>query len=134
MSNFKIIETTADVGIEASGNDELELMINCLNAFYYICFDKFPEIMETVEKVKQSFESLEELVFNLLEESIFTLYTKKLLIQVRSISKMDNIYEVTYEKVKTNEQIQTEIKAVTKHNYKVEHIGSFYMARVIFDI
>ncbi|UOD34190.1 archease [Deferribacteraceae bacterium V6Fe1] len=134
MIGFNIIETTADIGIEASGTDEMELVENSLKGLYFICFDKLPNILESVEKVKQAFESLDELVFSLLEESIFALFTKKLLIQVISISKINNLYEVIYEKVKTDEEIQTEIKAVTKHCYKVERVDSIYKVMVIFDI
>jgi len=134
MNGFNIIETTADIGIEARGINEVELVKNSLNGLYFICFDKLPHILETTKKFKLTFENLEDLVFCLLEESIFELYTKKLLIQINSISKNNNLYEVIYEKVKTDDRIQTEIKGVTKHDYRVDCIGGVYKVRVIFDI
>lgn len=134
MNGFNIIETTADIGIEASGINEAELVKNALKGFYFICFDKFPNILEATKEFKLTFDFLEELVFCLLEESIYELYTKKLLIQIKSIKKVNNLYEVIYEKVKTDDQVQIEIKGVTKHNFRVFCIDGIYRVRVIFDI
>lgn len=134
MYEYKIIETTADTGIKAKGTNYLELCRNMLQGFYAIAFGKnnniSQQIKNSTDKNKVSFENREEMIFILLNEAVFMLYTRNSIIYPLSITEDEIIYSI----VENNKYIETEIKAATKHKLYVKKMDDKFEAAVILDI
>lgn len=131
---YRIVPTTADVGIEAFGTNEKELLENCLQGLYFICFDKMPDVKNEVGIISFQFKTVEELVFEILDEAIFYLYTKGCILKVDKVEKKDGSYKVSLKIILADDILQIEVKAVTKHNFFVKNKEGNWNAFVIFDI
>lgn len=133
MNNYKIFETTADTGIKAKGTDLTDLCRNLLRGFYYIAFGKDVDVFNQNKNkdIKSlNFENPEDLVFSILNEAVYLLYTRKSVIYPVDISEN----EARYLMLKNTEYIETEIKAATKHKLHVKKTGGNFEAVVILDL
>ncbi|MEC9493068.1 archease [Flexistipes sp.] len=133
MNDYEIIDTTADTGIKAEGTDLTDLCRNLLRGFYCIAFDKEAYVFNQLgySNLKTlTFENPEDLIFSLLNEAVFLLFTKNSLIYPVIISEN----EVKYSIFKNTEYIETEIKAATKHKLNVKKTGENFEAVVILDL
>ncbi|TYB32379.1 MAG: archease [Flexistipes sinusarabici] len=134
MNSYEIIDTTADIGIRVEGSDLTDLCRNLLRGFYCIVFDKkddvFNQNVYNAKEKKLIFENPEDLVFSLLNEAVFLLYTRNSLIY--PVTVFEN--EVKYLILKNTEYIETEVKAATKHRLNVKKTGGNFEAVVILDI
>ena len=133
MKTYEILDTTGDIGLIAYGKDEEELIKNTIDGFYNITFSERLNFETYKENVEISSSSLQETIFLLLEEMIFYLYAKRTVFRYKKLIK-DSNYNIILELLKTNSEIEIEIKGVTKHKYSVAKDKNRYILKVIFDI
>ncbi len=141
---YETIEHTADLGIRVWGKDEKELFINAAKAFFD-CITDLEAIRPRREfQVSVKGESLEECLFNWLDELLFLFDAKGILV-ADCVLKMERAidqpkaYEI--QAICKGERFDPErhplkaaIKAVTYHNLEVTNKGNLYEAEVLFDI
>lgn len=138
MDNYELIEHTADIGIRVRGKDLKELFKNSALAMFDITAQKKQPITKKQEKIiiKQKADSAEELFINWLNELLSLSSAKELIFEDFKIQKIDgNELEaiVVGDDIK-NYKVNTEIKAATYHQLKIEKIKSGWQAEVIFDV
>jgi SHS2 domain-containing protein len=138
VNNYELIEHTADIGIKVKGRDLNELFNNsALAMFDIIAEKKEPKPRKQIKiKIEQEADDLEELFVNWLNELLSLSATKELIFSSFQIKKLDNYNihaQATGEDFK-NYRINSEIKAVTYHELKIEKTNSGWQAQVIFDV
>lgn len=133
MKTYEILDTTGDIGLIAYGKDEEELIKNTIDGFYNITFSEPLNYETCKENIEIESSSLQETIFLLLEEMIFYLYAKRTVFRYKKLIK-DSNYNIILELLKTNSEIEIEIKGVTKHKYSVVKDKNRYILKVIFDI
>jgi SHS2 domain-containing protein len=142
--NYELIEHTADVGIRVKGKDLRELFKNAALAMFNImgepapspCATSVKEIPKFKVNIQQKAESLEELFVNWLNELLSLSSAKGLMFIDFVIDKLDkNSLEakVVGEDIK-NYKVNTEIKAATYHELKIQEVPGGWQAEVIFDV
>lgn len=144
MEKFKIIEHTADVGIEAYGRNLNELFDNSAYAMFSIIFTK--PVSGSGERIFIEIEepSLEELLHSWLSELLYRFSVDEIIFshfnaEVNSICPAVKA-QVLGEKFNEKKHFQqAEIKAVTYYQLKIEKLtdpegNPFYKARIIFDV
>ena len=135
---YELIEHTADVGIKVKGNDLKELFRNAAAAMFDIIAEKKePEIKKQAEiKIEQKADDLEELFVNWLNELLSLSATKELIFSGFQINKVDKntLQAVAMGEDIKNYKVNTEIKAATYHQLKLEQTKTGWQAEVIFDV
>jgi len=138
VKNYELIEHTADIGIRVKGNDLKELFRNAAAAMFDIMAEtKKPEIRKLKKiKIKQKADNLEELFVNWLNELLSLSATKELIFSDFQIDKVD---ENTLQALAIGEGIQnykvnTEIKAATYHELRLEETKTGWQAELILDV
>jgi len=144
MKPYEIIEHTADVGLKVSGSNLKELFENAAKGmFSIISGDRFtPKTPHTGLKrkiqIKKEFDSFEELLVAWLSECLYVFNKEELLFRDFNILELDKsglIGEISGEKVDfSKSMLQTEIKAVTFHNLKIEEDKYGFSCTIIFDV
>lgn len=139
MKNYELIEHTADIGIRVKGDDLKELFKNAALAMFDIIAEKVTDIeSSSIEKclVKQEADNLDELFINWLnellslsatQEKIFCEFTFKNLDEQNLEAEVDGCDIKSY-------KVNSEIKAATYHELKLEKTDSGWLAEVIFDV
>jgi len=139
MRNYELIEHTADIGIRVKAEDLKALFKNAASAMFDIIAEKKPETRaqkpETIS-IEQKADNLEELFVNWLNELLSLSAVKELIFFDFEINKID---EKTLRAAATGEdtknyKVNTEIKAATYHELKLEKTVSGWQAEVIFDV
>jgi len=144
MKDFELIEHTADIGIRVQADDLKGLFEKAALAMFNIIGQLAPlSLGPTVKEIplprfniRQAAETPEELFINWLNELLSLSATKELMFTNIIIHKLDknNLEaEVFGEDIK-NYKINTEIKAATYHELKLEETESEWIAEVIFDV
>ena len=137
---FKFFEHTADIGVEAYGKDLNELFENAALAT--------SEVMVNTKKIKGSIkkeitlenESMEDLLFDFLNEVIYYKDAEKLLFNRFKVDINQNgIYKlkaIIYgEKINTKKhELRDDVKAVTLYEFKIEKAKEGYKTDFILDI
>jgi len=151
MRTYKVIEHTADIGVQAWGKDLKALFRNAAEGMFSIVtggkthnkagmgFLVYKKIKTTYQKEKISCQApdLETLLVFWLSDLLYAYNTKEILFQDFDIQKLTktklqascygpDIHEVAEPKI--------EIKAVTFHQVKVEKKKNHWEATVILDI
>ena len=132
---FKIIDIAADTGIECFGDSELSILKILLEGFYFTAFDEIIDLktLEVLREEKFPLNSLDSAVITLLEEAIFHLNHKREILSIKKYIKKSCTLDLNIYKNKN--LINTEIKALTRHNFTIRKDGNkCYYARVIFDL
>jgi SHS2 domain-containing protein len=135
---YKLIDHTADFGMQVFGSDPQELFTNAALAL----FDVITEMDELTGRdschIRTSGEDWSDLMINWLREILYLWNGKERLvksIQILSLSEEKisaKIYFDAY--MPDHHTIKTEVKAVTYHQIQVKSSPSGWEARVIFDI
>jgi len=135
---YKLIDHTADIGIQVFGSDSQELFTNAALAL----FDVITE-MDVIKgrdscNIAASGEDWPDLMINWLREVLYLWNGKEMLVksvQILSLSE-NNISARIYFDAYTPDRhmIKTEIKAVTYHQLQVKSSPSGWEAQIIFDI
>jgi SHS2 domain-containing protein len=139
--NYELIEHTADVGIRVKGADLKELFKNAALAMFDVMAEEKPRSEHrapSTEKVviKQSADNLEELFINWLNELLSLSATKELIFSDFKINKLDenNLQALAMGHKISDYKVNTEIKAATYHQLKLEQTKYGWQAEVIFDV
>lgn len=141
MKNYELIEHTADVGIRVKGKDLRELFENAAVAMFDIIAEKKPQATGRRSQakeilVKQKAENLEELFVNWLNELLSLSAVKEVIFEGFNIKKIEenNIEAYVVGVSVDNYKVNTEIKAATYHELKLEQTKAGWLAEVIFDV
>jgi len=143
MNNFSEIEHTADLGIEIHADSIEKLFRLSLDGYYSLVL---PETYSAtkVDRFNYSTEDpdLENLLIEFMSEINFYLMVRKQIVVLNDslvVNKDDSKYSIeikgSLKKLENpDEVIQTEIKAVTYHQIKIEQKNERYYTRIFFDI
>lgn len=139
MEKYELIEHTADIGIKVKAKDLEELFKNTALAMFDIIAERRQETGDKKQEsifIEQEAENLEELFINWLNELLFLSATKELIFSDFKINRLDeNNLEAEIKGCDIkNYKINTEIKAATYHELKLEKTASGWQAEVIFDV
>ena len=136
--NYKLIDHTADLGIEVYGSNLGNLFENAGYAMFDVITDinRLNALSET--SVNISGEDWPDLMVNWLRELLYLWTGRGLLVKtinIISISEYTLSANVKYEPyVSDRHLLKSELKAVTYHQVKVEEKNSEWEARIIFDV
>jgi len=138
---YEIIEHTADVGLKANGATLKELFENAAKGMFDIIggrIETASDIKRRVE-IKKEIDSFEELLVEWLGELLYIFNKESILFSDFKISELDNKKLVSESSGKridpTSNTLQTEIKAVTFHDLKIEKDRSGRLScTIIFDV
>jgi len=139
MKLYKLIDHTADLGIEVTGRTKRELFTKAALSLMDIVVER----KGTGTGVKEKALTVEgcdpaDLLINFLREILYLFNGEALVIGKCEITKCGNktveakLLLEPYNKKK--HVMKTEIKAVTYHGLSVERIKKGWVARVIFDV
>lgn len=136
MGKFKIIDHTADVGIEIVGETPEDIFIQAYKGLYKLYGLKFGPLQQD-EKFNFKADTLEELLIKFLNELIYYISVKNKYWNIESlkIEKENKGYRMEV-KGKTGSvvSIETEIKAATYHNLVIRKNQKELKTTVIFDV
>jgi len=139
MKNYKLMDHTADIALQANGNTIEELFIACAEGFKEISLVDKHSFLPNRRSLYVKADSLEELLVSFLDELNFLIQVKKIYLEgVKRIviSQHKSHYElksVILISILEREEIKTEIKAVTFHQLKIKKCDDFYSTTVVFD-
>jgi SHS2 domain-containing protein len=135
---FRILEHTADAGLEAYGKDLPELFANAARGLFQI-ITELPSIRESVEReVRAEAPDPEALLVAWLNEFVFLFDTERLLFRrfdVRECTGTTIRARACGEPVDlARHDIKTGVKAATYHGLAIRRTKRGYTARIIVDI
>lgn len=135
---YETFEHTADIGIRAWGRELSELFEEAAKALFSVIVDLDTVSVERSLKVELGADSGEELFLKWLKELLFIFETEHLLLskfRVLEVSAEKLSAEVGGEKIKNSKHaLGREVKAITRHQFKLAREKSRYLAEVILDI
>jgi len=144
VKNYELIEHTADIGIRVKADNLKDLFKNTALAMFDIAGELKPissgpatiEIPKFKVNICQNAETLEELFVNWLNELLSLSSAKELMFTDFIIHRLDkaNLEADVFGEDINNYKINTEIKAATYHQLKIEKDKSVWQAEVIFDV
>jgi len=136
--NYEIFEHTADIGVRIKGEDLKDLFKNAGLAVFLISARKQYTASKEHPKLNINLQAqdIEELFVNWLNEIISLAAVNSLVFHNIIIKKLqDNCLEAVVIGSDTgNYKINTEIKAATHHQLKLEEVEGRWQAEVIFDV
>jgi len=138
MKKYEILEHTADIGIRIEANDLGSLFRNAALALFDIMAEeKAPKDGQNHDiLVCLKAENRDELFVNWLNELLSLSGAKGLIFKDFRIDKIDEreIEAVAWAGDIEDYKVNTEIKAATYHQLKLEESASGWKAEVIFDV
>ena len=141
-SNYKFIDHTADIAIEVSGNTYAELFIAALAGWKDSVIKVSTKKRELIKKeiVLEEY-SIEELLVSYLQELNYLFENKKLfpagLNDIHIEQKDDRFLlrsVIRFASATADDEIKTEIKAVTFHQLDIKKVNEVYKTILVFDI
>ncbi len=136
--NYEIFEHTADIGVRIKGEDLKDLFKNAGLAVFSISARKQYTVSKEHPKLNINLQAqdIQELFVNWLNEIISLAAVNCLVFHNIIINKLqDNCLEaVVIGSDAGNYKINTEIKAATHHQLKLEEVEGGWQAEVIFDV
>jgi len=138
LKNYELIEHTADIGIRVKGKDLKSLFKNSASAMFDIIAERKESsvIKQKKIKIEQKADNLEELLVNWLNELLSLSATKELIFSEFRINKIDKntLQAVVIGEDIKNYRVNTEVKAATYHQLKLEEAKGGLQAELIFDV
>jgi len=138
VKNYELLEHTADIGIRVKASDLAGLFKSAGLAITDISAEKqktqYPEKHKIV--IDQKADNIEELFFNWLNELLSAGAAEGLIFEDIQINQINEnfIDAIAVGSDIRNYKVNTEIKAATYHQLKVEKTGPLWQAEVIFDV
>lgn len=135
---FEILEHTADIGIIAYGKDLKEVFANAAEGMFSLITDLEKVEGKATYRIKLEASDIESLLVTWLNELVYLFDTENILfkrfevIDINQTSLSAMAYGEKAER--TRHTLKLGIKATTYHLLEVKRKGSFYQARVLFDI
>jgi SHS2 domain-containing protein len=142
---FRIIEHTADVGIQVWGRNLKEIFEESATAMVSLIVNKKSVEEKEIEVLELEEKSVEELLLRWLKEILFLIESKTVIFKRFQIEK-DNfshkdvksyfIRSFLYGEKLTSgrHDICREIKAITRHNFYIKKIGLWWETSILFDV
>jgi SHS2 domain-containing protein len=137
LKNYELIEHTADFGIRVKGKDPEELFKNAALAMFDCIAAKTNPAQRTIQaRINQEAEDLEELFINWLNELLSLSAIKEVIFTEFNINKIsDTVIQAEADGEPAEAfKINTEIKAATYHQLKIDKSAEGLQAEVIFDV
>lgn len=135
---FKLIDHTADIGIEVEAESIEELFRESARGMFSIICENLQEVECTREiEGKVEGEDIQELMYNFLEDLLFLFEVKRLLVKDVDVRIGDNHleYRACGETVNPEKHvIATGIKSPTYHMMEIKRKNGGWWARIIFDV
>jgi SHS2 domain-containing protein len=138
MKNYKILDHTADIGIEVWGKTKKDALANTVEAMFDLLADSNNVNVVQEKQLNISGADMADMLINLLREALYLFHAQAWL------CKKCEILELNKEKIVASfsgepydakkHQLKMEIKAVTYHTLKIERVDKGWRARVIFDV
>lgn len=141
---YKYLEktATADIAFNAWGSSPEEMFKACSDALLNVMVDNPHEIRNLEHKtIKESNDSLEMLLFDVLQELIYFKDSLQLLLYFDSVDIVKNGKSFTFlgdawgEQINySKHQLALDVKAVTFHQFRVDNNGGVWNAHIVLDI
>jgi SHS2 domain-containing protein len=138
MKTYRLIDHTADLGIEVSGGSEKELYRNAAIAVHDMIVDLRNVRPREVRKIVVEGRDREDLLINFLREILYLYNGEHWLLKKLTIGKLEvgrieaTLRGETFDR--SRHGLRHEIKAVTYHQAEVWETPRGWKARVIFDV
>jgi SHS2 domain-containing protein len=140
--SFKFLEHPADIGIEASGRNLMELFENAAFGLYELMLDIPSEKPEIIKSIKINAIDKEALLVKYLSEILFLFEVDEFIginIHVLNIFQDENEFNLIseLEGIKFQKNIHNfkiGVKAVTFHQLEITDENGQYTLKVFFDI
>jgi SHS2 domain-containing protein len=138
MKKYKLLDHTADIGIEVWGKTKKELFENAVEAMFDLIVDLtgINNVNDKVVTAKGA--DAEDLLVNFLREALYLFNGKKWIIKQCKLLEMKSgqiVAQFQGEPYDSDKhQLKTEIKAVTYHGLSIEKKAQGWKAKVIFDV
>ena len=138
MKKYEIIDHTADIGLRAWGKDLSELFVNAAVGMFKIVADTKNAQADQTVNIKLKAPNIEELFLSWLSELLYQSNAKGIVFTEFAIETLSDksltAHAKAYKLSREKESLNTEIKAVTYHQLKIEKTANIYQGQVIFDI
>jgi SHS2 domain-containing protein len=138
VKTYTLIEHTADIGIRTKGDSLKELFQNTALAMFDIIAGIPTKKSKRKEEItiKEKADNIEELFINWLNDLLSLSAAKELIFTNFKIEELDehHVKAVCSAEDAQNFKINTEIKAATYHELKLEQTKSGWQAEVILDV
>ena len=133
---------TADAAFEAWGDTEEEMIIASVDALINVMVENLDAISMKVHRILHiEAESIDMLLFHLLEELIYLKDAEGLVLRVSKINFVKNNDRMALDADVYGEEIDpakhelnVDVKAVTMHRFGVEQSGNGWKAMVVLDV
>lgn len=136
--NYKLLDHTADFGIEVIGTDLKELFVNAALAMFDLITDCSDLTSKNKSELQIKGSDYSDLMVNWLRELLYLWNGQKMLIKkiaISSISDKKLLASITYDQFNPDiHEVKNEIKAVTYHQINVKQISDGWKAKIIFDV
>lgn len=135
---YRILDHTADIGLEAHGADLAELFSNAARGMFAVM--AAADTVRAGKKllVRAEADNVENLLVNWLSELLYLSATRGVLLCRFEIAEIDELHIVAKafgEPIDRNRhELYTEIKAVTYHELKVQKQDQGWIGKVLFDV
>lgn len=138
MSPYETFEHTADVGLRVRASSLAELFAEAGRGFLSLLVENVEDVgVDREATISLEADSREDLLVDWLSELLFRFETEHLLLSRFDVAIHDHRLEARCRGAILDfdrHRLQNEVKAVTYHNLRVEHLGDEWVAEVIFDI
>jgi SHS2 domain-containing protein len=139
MKNYRLLDHTADIGIEVYGQTKKAALANTVEAMFDLIVES--DSIAALEEKQLSVSGVDtsDALINLLREALYLLHGQSWLCKTCEILEMEEEHITArlqgepYDAKK--HLLKMEIKAVTYHTLKIEQVADKnWRARVIFDV
>ncbi len=139
MKKYRLLDHTADIGIEVYGQTKKEALANTVEAMFDLIVES--DSIAALEEKQLSVSGVDtsDALINLLREALYLLHGQSWLCKTCEILEMEEEHITArlqgepYDAKK--HLLKMEIKAVTYHTLKIEQVSDKgWRARVIFDV
>jgi SHS2 domain-containing protein len=135
---FEILDHTADLGIEVTGDNLQDLFQNAAHAMLKIMLERLPEKGGKDRDISISGADLPDLLVRWLGEILYLFDGEQTLVtdtKIHSVTpdRLDAQLKIV-PFCSTRHEVATEIKAVTYHQIEVTQDAGEWRARIIFDL
>ena len=140
MSNYKLFDHTADIGVEVTGRTRKELFANAAEALFDVMIEnKVGEVSKKINKnINVEGSDIADLLINFLREILYLFNGEKFITARCEIIQFSNKAleaRLTGKSFNSKKHLmKTEIKAVTYSGAKVERRKNSWRAMIIFDV
>jgi SHS2 domain-containing protein len=135
---YRLIDHTADYGIEAFGKDLKQVFENAAFAICDLIIE--PNCLQGrhTEQLIIIGDDVNDLMMNWLREILYRFHGMEMLIKQTSVQQIIEtrlMADITYDFFeKEHHEIQNEIKAITYHQFEVQKVADGWVARFIVDV